>query len=276
MEYLEIKFELSEEFRDIIIAELSNYGFDTFLETNVGFNTYADNPELNLSPIERVVNIYKDLCAISFDTTTFPDKNWNEEWEKNFEPIVVEEKCLVRAPFHKIDQSYSLEILIQPKMAFGTGHHATTYLMIQEIMKMDLTNKSVLDLGSGTGILAIASVKLGADMVWATDINEWSINNSQGNFELNDCNDIKLLCGQINDLDIPHQFDYVLANINRNVLLEEISSYLPKMKPNAHLILSGFFEEDQSLIEACVTDNSLEVVGNSTRNDWSVLVCRML
>ncbi len=113
-------------------------------------------------------------------------------------------------------------------------------------------------------------------MVWATDINEWSINNSQVNFELNDCPDINLLCGQINDLDIPHQFDYVLANINRNVLLEEIPFYLPKIKPNAYLILSGFFEEDQPLIEACVIENSLQITGNSTRNDWSALVCRML
>ncbi len=274
MKYLEIKFELPEEFRDIIIAELSNYGFDTFLETSIGFNTYADNPELNLFPIEKVVNAYIDLCPITFETTTFPDKNWNEEWEKNFEPIVVEEKCLVRAPFHKIEKSYSLEILIQPKMAFGTGHHSTTYLMIQEMMKMDLKGKSVLDLGSGTGILAIAAVKLGATKVWATDINEWSINNSQGNFELNGIKDINLLCGQINELEIPGQFDFVLANINRNVLLDEISSYLPKMKENGYLILSGFFEEDQALIENCVIKNGLQVDGQSIRNDWSVLVCK--
>ena len=273
MEYLEIKFKLPEEFRDIIIAELSNHGFDTFLETGPGFNTYADKPELDLAPIERIVGLYKDVCSISFETTTFPDKNWNEEWEKNFEAIVVEEKCLIRAPFHEIEKSYPLEILIQPKMAFGTGHHATTYLMIQEMMKVDLKNKSVLDLGSGTGILAIAATKLGAHTVWATDINEWSINNSQGNFELNGIEEIELLCGQINDLDIPLQFDIVLANINRNVLLEEIPFYLPKMKHDAILILSGFFEEDQSLIEESITRNALHVIGNSTRNNWSVLIC---
>lgn len=273
MKYLEIKFTLPEEFRDMIIAELSNHGFDTFLETEGGFNTYADNPELNLSPIEHVINIYKDLAEISYEATISPDKNWNEEWEKNFEPIVIEDKCLVKAPFHKIDKKYPLEILIQPKMAFGTGHHATTYLMLQEMMKLDLQSKSVLDLGSGTGILAIGAVTLGANIVWATDINEWSIDNSRGNFELNGCEDIKLLCGQIEDLDIPIQFDVVLANINRNVLLEEIPSYLPKMKPDALLILSGFFQEDQPLIETCVAENGLHVVDNAIRNSWSVLVC---
>ena len=273
MEYLEIKFTLTEAFRDIIVAELSGYGFDTFLETDQGFNTYTDKPDLDLTPIERVVEEYKDVCTITFETTTFPDKNWNEEWEKNFEPIVVDGKCLVRAPFHKLDQAYPLEILINPKMAFGTGHHATTYLMLQEIMRLNLGGKDVMDLGSGTGILAIAAVKLGAAKVWATDINEWSINNSQENFELNNCDDITLLCGQVDELEIPLQFDLVLANINRNVLLEEIPSYLPLMKPSANLILSGFFEEDEHLIIEVVNKCKLEVKRRDVRKNWTVLVC---
>jgi len=273
LEYLEIKFTLTEAFRDIIVAELSGYGFDTFLETDQGFNTYTDKPDLDLTPIERVVEEYKDVCTITFETTTFPDKNWNEEWEKNFEPIVVDGKCLVRAPFHKLDQAYPLEILINPKMAFGTGHHATTYLMLQEIMRLNLGGKDVMDLGSGTGILAIAAVKLGAAKVWATDINEWSINNSQENFELNNCDDITLLCGQVDELEIPLQFDLVLANINRNVLLEEIPSYLPLMKPSANLILSGFFEEDEHLIIEVVNKCKLEVKRRDVRKNWTVLVC---
>ena len=275
MEYLEIKFKLPEEYRDIIVAELSDHGYDTFLETTEGFNTYTDKSEPDLTSIREVIERYKELCSIEFETTVFPDKNWNEEWEKNFDPIVVEDKCLVKAPFHNIVKSYPLEILIQPKMAFGTGHHATTYLMLQEMMEMDFKDQSVLELGSGTGILAIAAVKLGANMVWATDINEWSINNSSDNFTLNGIDSIHLLCGQIEDLNIPHQYDIVLANINRNVLLEEIPSYLLKMSPNGSLLLSGFFEEDQHLIEACLTTNNLHVVKRNVRNNWSVLVCKI-
>ena len=272
MEYLEIKFTLTEEFRDIIIAELSSHGFDTFLETDAGFNTYTDQPNPDLRPIDDTIEKYRELCDIRYETTIFPDKNWNEEWEKNFEPIVVEDKCLIKAPFHEVKGQYPLEIVIEPKMAFGTGHHATTYLMIQEMMKLDLTDKRILDLGCGTGILAIAAVKLGASEVWATDINEWSINNSQNNFNLNNC-PVKLLCGQINELDIPGAFDYVLANINRNVLLEEIPAYTNKMREQGALLLSGFFTEDEKLIENAATDGGLEINSKSHRNNWSVIVC---
>ena len=275
VEYIEIKFTLPEAYRDIIIAELSNHDFDTFLETDEGFNTYAEDPNVDFSPIEEVIERYKEMCTITYESTTFPDKNWNEEWEKNFEPIVVEEKCLIRAPFHDIDKPYELEILINPKMAFGTGHHATTYLMIAEMLKIDLQDTDVLDLGCGTGILAIAAVKRGANKVWATDINDWSIQNSKENFELNDCHGIKLLCGQIDELDIPLQFDLVLANINRNVLLEEIPSYLSKMKSEATLLLSGFFEEDEHLIRGKAEECGLVVKQRDVRNNWCVLSCQL-
>ena len=273
MEYLEIKFTVPEDFRDIIIAELSNYQFDTFLETDIGFNTYSEDPEIDFTPVEEVINRYKGVCPISYETTIFPDKNWNEEWEKNFEPIVIDDQCLIRAPFHQIDKSYPLEIRINPKMAFGTGHHATTYLMISQMMKMELAGKSVLDLGCGTGILAIAAMKLGAGIVWATDINEWSIENSKENFALNGCDRIELLCGQINELDIPLSFDVVLANINRNVLLEEIPSYLPKMKSGGALLLSGFFKQDEPLIREKVTSSGLVVREDGIRQDWSAMTC---
>ncbi|MEQ9423943.1 MAG: 50S ribosomal protein L11 methyltransferase [Cyclobacteriaceae bacterium] len=275
MDYTEIKFTLQEEFRDIIIAELSEAGFDTFLETEAGFNTYKDHPELDLSSIEEVIQKYSSTCSISYETTTFPDKNWNEEWEKNFEPIVVEDKCLVRAPFHKIEKEYPLEVLIDPKMAFGTGHHATTYLMLQEMMKIDIKGKDLIDLGSGTGILAIGAVKLGASKVWATDINEWSINNSKDNFALNGCSKINLLCGQIAELNIEQKFDVVLANINRNVLLEEIPQYIPLMRPDAIMILSGFFEEDEHLIIRKADESGLSMISKAHRNNWSVLVCKV-
>ncbi|MDA0193750.1 MAG: 50S ribosomal protein L11 methyltransferase [Bacteroidetes bacterium] len=275
MDYLELQFTLPEEFRDILIAELSEKGYDTFLETEDGFNTYKDKLNFNVDIVEDVIAQYSEMCSIQYGMTTIPDKNWNEEWEKNFEPIVVEGKCLVRAPFHSIKKKYPLEILIDPKMAFGTGHHATTYLMLQEMMKLDFAGKTVIDLGSGTGILAIAAKKLGAGRVTATDINDWSINNSQNNFNINGIQDIELLCGEIKELQIKRKYDLVMANINRNVLLDEIPFYVTIMEKSAIMLLSGFYEVDEYLISEKVSSMGMSVKAMALKNDWVILVCSL-
>jgi ribosomal protein L11 methyltransferase len=273
MDYIELQFTLPEEFRDILIAELSEKGYDTFLETEDGFNTYKDKVNFDVDIVEDAIAQYSEMCSIQYEMATIPDKNWNEEWEKNFEPTVVEGKCLVRAPFHSIKNKYPLEILIDPKMAFGTGHHATTYLMLQEMMKLDLTGKNVIDLGSGTGILAIAAKKLGAARVTATDINDWSINNSQNNFDINGVHDIELLCGEIKELQIKRKYDLVMANINRNVLLDEIPFYGAIMEKNAIMLLSGFYEIDELLIIEKVSSMGMSVKARAFRNDWVILIC---
>jgi len=207
--------------------------------------------------------------------TTIPDKNWNEEWEKNFKPIVVESKCLIKAPFHAIKEKYPIEILIDPKMAFGTGHHTTTYLMLQEMMKLDLEGKDVIDIGSGTGILAIAAKKLGEKKVTATDINEWSMNNSQNNFDINGYYHIDLLCGDIRVLQITVKYNIVLANINRNVLLDEIPFYVSIMKKNSIMLLSGFYEVDEHLLTEKISSMGMSVESKGSRNDWALLKCSL-
>ena len=204
--------------------------------------------------------------------TPVVSRNWNEEWEKNYDPIVVEDKIYVRATFHKEDNSFPYEIIINPRMSFGTGHHATTWLMLKNQMRVDHKGKTVLDAGTGTAILAIMAEKLGAREVIAYDNNSWSIENAPENVSLNHCRNIEIMEGTIGSLRLGRRFDLILANINKNVLLSETGQYADHLVDGGKLILSGFYEQDDQSIIDCAASSGLELIHSGHRNDWSSLV----
>ncbi len=269
-QYIEVKFTCEEAFKEILIAELYAAGFDSMMETDTGIDAYVLVEEYDPKILERLVDQYAE-AGIAYTTTPFENKNWNEEWEKNYDPIVVDDKCLVRATFHKDLGHYPYEIIINPKMSFGTGHHATTYLMLKNQMQHAHDNKRVLDAGCGTAILAIMAAKLGAKEVVAYDIDDWCIENAPENIALNDCQ-IPVLAGTIHTVDLNGKFDIILANINKNVLLEEMQSYANYLEVGGILMLSGFYVADNEDIVNKANEFGLKLLSKSDKNDWSSLV----
>ncbi len=269
--YLSLQFRCSDELTEILIAELSEMSYDSFWEQEEGFEAYILAAEFEVDTLEQMLSKYKNMGQVSYTTSRIEEKNWNVEWESNFEPIVVDDQCLVRADFHKMDRKFPYEIVINPKMSFGTGHHATTYLMLSWQLEIDHTQNKVMDAGCGTGILAIMAHLKGANKILAFDNNEWAVDNSRENFELNDCPEIKMFSGTVEDVSEEEKFDIILANINRNVLLDEMHQYAARLKPNGTLLLSGFYNYDAPLIEEKAKVNGLDVRGQKERNDWMAL-----
>jgi ribosomal protein L11 methyltransferase len=226
------------------MAEIGEAGFDTFMETEKGFEAYTEGKNFDSDMLDSIMGKYRHVSPLVFFRDEVQKQNWNEEWEKNVEPIFVEDQCLVRAEFHKIEKKYPFEIIITPKMSFGTGHHQTTYLMLKNQMKINHKNKIVMDAGCGTAILSIMASKLGAKNIEAFDIDEWSVINGKENTEINRCANINIQQGKIADFKWERKFDLILANINRNILLDELKSYSHSIEPGGYLLLSGFYEKD--------------------------------
>ena len=274
MKYKIIQVICPEDFRDMLIAVLSQWqGYDSFLENDEGFEAYVEVSHFDEKILKQGFNQYA-AANVSYTLQEVAEKNWNVEWESNFEPIIVEEQCLVRATFHKIAKKYPYEIIIDPKMAFGTGHHATTYLMLSWQLEIDHQGKSVMDAGCGTGILSIMALQRGAAKVLAFDNNEWAIENSRENFGINHCSQIRLFQGTVAEVDKAEKFDIILANINRNVLLEEMDVYTHLLHPAGSLLLSGFFQEDAPLIIERAAETGLHLEDKRTRDRWSSLLFR--
>ncbi|WKN46046.1 50S ribosomal protein L11 methyltransferase [Tunicatimonas pelagia] len=270
-QYIAVEIKCSESLREILMAELGEAQYDSFLETEDGLEAYVERAHFDPSRLEEILRQY-DLSKTDYQVQTVEEKNWNVEWEKHFEPILVDDQCLVRATFHQADKEYPYEIIIDPKMAFGTGHHATTYLMLQWQLELDQRNKSVIDAGCGTGVLAIMANKRGATQITAFDNNEWAVANSQENLELNQCSEIKLSLGTIQDVGAEQTVDLILANINRNVLLDEMDLYAQQLTSEGELLLSGFLEADQTLIEQRAQEVGLQRVGVKYHNGWVALL----
>ncbi|MDF9800621.1 ribosomal protein L11 methyltransferase [Catalinimonas alkaloidigena] len=269
--YLSLQFQCNETLTEILIAELSDQGYDSFWEQDEGFEAYILEKEYDEHKLQGILDRYQALGTTTFNVSTVEEKNWNVEWESNFEQIVVEDKCLVRADFHKPEQNFPYEIVINPKMSFGTGHHATTYLMLSWQLEIDHKQKKVMDAGCGTGILAIMAHLKGADEIVAFDNNEWAVDNTRENFEINHCPEIKMFLGTVEEIDKKEKFDIILANINRNVLLDEMDLYATRLKDNGILLLSGFYHYDASQIEEKASASGLKVKGLKERNDWVAL-----
>lgn len=262
------------EFSEILMAEFAEAGFDTFMEVPGGFEAYVELEHYNSVVLEDIADRYRELTPITWATKRVEKENWNEQWEKSYHPVVVEEKFLIRAFFHQPDPRYPLEVVITPKMSFGTGHHQTTYLMIKHQLEIDLKGKRVMDAGCGTAILAIVASKLGAREVEAFDIDEWSINNGNENIAVNGAANINIQLGTISEVKLEGSFDVILANINKNILLAEIARYQSYLVPGGYLLLSGFYTQDISDLKMEAAKYNLAEVNHSSRDSWAALLLK--
>jgi ribosomal protein L11 methyltransferase len=260
------------EYAEILMAEIAEAGFDTFMETDNGFEAYVEMEKYDMEQLQYIKDKYSSQTPIVFNQDRIQRRNWNEEWEKNYEPVVVENKCLIRAAFHTIDEKYPYELIITPKMSFGTGHHQTTYLMIKNQLAIDHHGKRVMDAGCGTAILSVMASKLGAKEVEAFDIDEWSVSNGKENIEVNACPNIHQQQGKLSDLPIQGLFDIILANINKNVLLDEMKLYKEYLAPGGLLLMSGFYVVDIPDLLAEGLKNNLHELKRDEREDWAALV----
>lgn len=273
MDYLEFKITCLEEFREILIAELAEVGFDSFLETDEGIDAYAPEADFDREKFDEIITNYRESAQISMSEGLMPKVNWNEEWEKNYDPIEVEDLVYVRASFHQPKEGFRHEIVINPKMSFGTGHHATTFQMLRHQGEVDHAGKKVLDVGSGTGILAIMAHLLGASEVEAFDIDDWCVDNGNENFDLNGLK-TRMGLGTIRQVNPQGPFDIILANINKNVLLDEMEIYSGLLPSNGYLLLSGFYTEDiEDLLHAALPFG-LEPVQKSSKDNWAALILK--
>ena len=269
--YLEFNFKIKplQPWNEILMAELIEIGFDSFTEEHDGILGYIQKDLFKEEELKNIYLLQNDEVEISYTYEEMPNINWNEEWEKNFSPINVEDKVLIRAEFHDSDPNMH-EIVIQPKMSFGTGHHPTTHLMIQQMLDMDLADKKVLDMGCGTSVLAIFAKQKGAGRTVAIDIDEWSVENSKENAVRNNVElDIEL--GTADNLG-KEKFEVILANINRNILISDIPTYISVLEDGGKLLLSGlcFFDVDD-ILEVC-TEQNLKLEKKIQREEWVSLL----
>jgi ribosomal protein L11 methyltransferase len=255
------------------MAELDTSGYDSFVETEDGLDAYIEESKFKEEELKEVISKYLHVFSVNYSVHQVENKNWNEEWEKNFHPVVIAERCLIRASFHQQDAKYPYEIIINPKMSFGTGHHETTYMMIENQMGISHKGKKVMDAGSGTGVLAIMASKLGAESIIAFDIEDWAYENLNENIKLNNCPNIKTALGDISKIKLPYkEYDIILANINKNVLLMEIPFYSSILIKGGFLILSGFYLEDIEDIAGTAERFSLEKKACKEKNRWASLI----
>lgn len=265
--YLEFAFisPLEEEQKDMLIAVLSGMGFTGFEEDRKKLKAFVPEEDFD----EAAFTTYCSINELHFVKTELEEKNWNEEWEKNFEPVIVGDYCAIRADFHQPIANVKHEIIITPKMSFGTGHHATTYMMIQAMQQLDFRDKSVFDFGTGTGVLAILAEKENAETITAIDNDEWSIENAKENLERNNCN--KIILYRADELNEGKQFDIILANINRNVILQFLPAMKQHLAKDGVLLLSGLLHTDREIILEEALKNNLKNVETIERNSWICL-----
>lgn len=244
MNYYELLFTTAttEDYQqDLLINALGEIGFDTFEEVDLGFKAYIPSDDFSEDELQETLLPYHKLFAFSYEVTLIPQKNWNEVWESNFEPITIGNLIFVRATFHEPRPEFKYEIVIDPKMAFGTGHHQTTAMMLQLILENDFAGKKVLDMGCGTGILAIMAAKLGAADITAIDYDPVCYDSTIENAQLNNINNIKAICGS-KEVIPQEQYDIILANINRNILIDQMQRYAEALKTDGEIYFSGFYE----------------------------------
>jgi len=257
---------------EILIAELGSVGFESFTENKNGVTAYIQKKDWRGDILNDVQLLQSEEVEISYDIEEIEQVNWNSEWEKNFEAIQVDDLVSVRAPFHD-NPNLKYDIVIEPKMSFGTGHHETTHLMIQHLIDLDLEKKTVLDMGCGTGILAIFAEMKGAQRLDAIDIDDWCYKNSLENVERNHCKNISVYKGDASLLE-NKRYDVIIANINRNILVQDIPVYAKNLNKNGILLLSGFYVKDIPIINKVATKNKLQLEKQLERNGWVALKYR--
>ncbi len=269
--YLEFNFKIEplQPASEILVAELGYLGFESFVEEEDGITAYIPAEEYEDDLLAGVHILQSEDFEITYSKGEIEQVNWNEEWEKNFSPIMVDDICSVRAPFHP-EPDVEYDIVIEPKMSFGTGHHGTTHMMIQHILKNDWNDKAVLDMGCGTGVLAILASLKGAKFVDAIDIDNWCYQNTLENVGRNDCDNINVEEGGAELLQ-DRKYDMILANINRNILLRDLPIYVECLNKGGDLFLSGFYEEDIPIIKEACTKLGLTYIEYFERSNWVAL-----
>ena len=271
MKYLKVvlSFNKIEEYQqDLLVGALADIGFDTFEDTEEGLAAFIVEVDFKQEQLTDVLTSFSDDFECNYVIHQIAQENWNEEWEKNFSPLIISEDCYIRATFHEHQPQYKYEIVIDPKMAFGTGHHQTTTMMMQYILEIDFTDKEVLDMGAGTGILGILAAKRGAKHIVAIDNDDVCYLSAIENAALNKIDNLTSLCG--GKETIPKQaFDVILANINRNILLDQIESYAAVLKNKGIILFSGFYEDpDLEMITEHCAKFSLRYIGHKKNGDW--------
>lgn len=269
--YIEFSITKSEFPNDILIAYLEDLPISSFWESDI-LHFYVEEDQVNDSFLQSLRSL-SDKWHFTFESQQLPDINWNATWESKFEPVAVGRFCYLRATFHESGKGYKHEICIDPKMAFGTGHHATTYMMIQMMEDLDMQNASLWDFGCGTGILAILASKMGANDILANDIEDKAIENGLENAEINKIEGITFLEGGL-DVVPQRQFDFILANINRNVLLDSMAEIKTRLKPGGVVLFSGILEEDKSTLSESILGAGIRIVKLTQKEDWLCFLCQ--
>ncbi|MBB2952367.1 MULTISPECIES: 50S ribosomal protein L11 methyltransferase [Sphingobacterium] len=271
MKYSEVIFTriVGEEWQqDLFIAELADIGFDTFEDTETGFAAFIPTANLDLQALETVILQQEDGFEVRYEVVDIQDQNWNKLWESNFSPILIDNDCYVRANFHPAKPEIRYEIIIDPKMSFGTGHHQTTTMILRYILENNFQDKEVLDMGCGTGILAILASQKEARHVFAVDFDDVCIASVEENKLLNNVSNIESKLGSYETI-IGREFDIILANINRNILLEQFPQYSKSLRLNGELYISGFFDgEDLSILRTSAEAVGFEFVSNKVMDNW--------
>lgn len=271
MQYIKVTVVISPfstEKAEIVMAFLAEIGYESFLETETGIEAFIQAKDFNNDRLNRI-SIPFEATQLQFLHEEMADINWNEEWEKNyFQPIVVKNQCVVRSPFHAPMPEIPLEIVIEPKMSFGTGHHETTAMMMETLLELPVENKTILDMGCGTGILGILASMRGSSDVTGIDIDEWCTTNSEENCQLNGISNMTIKLGDAAALEAEGQFDIILANINKNILLEDIQHYVKHLKTKGLLVMSGFYASDLPDIDAEACKQNLTLKTSKENNHW--------
>jgi ribosomal protein L11 methyltransferase len=275
MNYIEYNFKVHPKhpYTDILVAQLAEIGFESFCETDTGVQAYIQEV-VHSSDILGSIDILNQTpseAQISYEQKVIQQQNWNALWESNFDPVKVGIECIVRAPFHEKHLGFKFDIVIDPKMSFGTGHHDTTMLMIEEVLKLNMARKRVLDMGCGTAVLAILAAKMEAEKIVAIDNEEWAYKNAMENCAANHCQQILVIHG--NASNIPNNsFDYILANINKNVLLADMEQYYKHLSTDGRLLMSGFFIHDIPQIKTHAESFGLKLLTQVESNSWVCVV----
>lgn len=264
--------EPAQPWSDLLIAELAEIGFESFEENLKGFKAYIPTTDFDQTKLDAVFLPEEEAHTVvfTFVVKNIDSKNWNQVWESNFEPVDVDSKCYIRAPFHEGKPHYAWEIIIEPKMSFGTGHHETTSLMVQWMLETDFQGKHVLDMGCGTGILAILAAKMGANPVLAIDNYPYAYENTLENVERNSTPNIKVLLGDATLLG-EDKFDIILANITKNVLLEDIPTFISVLKTGGELYISGFFSNDMEDLSRLAEENGMKTITFKQNKEWAAV-----
>jgi ribosomal protein L11 methyltransferase len=261
----------NEILKDMFMELLGEIGFDSFMDTDEGFDAFCQEPLLNDEELNDIMQMEQFANVKLIKKELIPDQDWNATWEASYEPVIINEFCRIRAPFHKVEGSYKYDLIIEPKMSFGTAHHETTSQIIELMLQSDFTGQNLLDMGSGTGVLAILAKKLGSAMTVAIDNDEWAYRNALDNIRLNDENDIIVELGDASSLN-DRQFDVILANINRNILLRDMKEYVKCLVDGGKIFFSGFYEEDLVLITKEAERLGLTYSNHVTKNNWTAAV----